>query len=494
MSRVLSLSAISLAAVLAGGCASMAPAYQRPAAPVPEKWPEQGPTGSGYPTDAESAETAVASVAELGWREFFTDPQLQQLIGLALENNRDLRIAALNIEQARAQYRIQRADQLPTLNLGASDAVQRTAATLSESGSGQTSRQYDVNLGATAYELDLFGRVQSLEEQALEDYLATTEARRSTQISLIAEVANAYLTLAADSEQLQLAQETLSSQRESYALTQRSFEMGVASELDLRQAQTSVDAARVDSADFSSRVAQDRNALALLLGTSVPATVAPAELTTLNVIRQTVPVGLPAEVLLQRPDILQAEHSLQAGNANIGAARAAFFPSITLTALAGTASNNLSALFDSGSGSWRFIPQVTLPIFDRGRNEANLAVAETGRDILLAQYEQSIQTAFREVADALALRGTIDAQIAAQQSLTEATEASYRLSDARYRQGVDSYLSVLDSQRSLYNAQQDLIATRLARASNLVTLYKVLGGGWQETGTISERTSLAAAG
>ena len=492
MSRVISLSTIALAAVLAGGCASMAPAYQRPAAPVPEEWP----TGSGSPNGDEATETAVAqaaSVAELGWREFFTDPQLQQLIELALENNRDLRIAALNIEQARAQYRIQRADQYPTIILGASDSVQRTTATLSESGSGETSRQYDVNLGATAYELDLFGRVQSLEDQALQDYLATTEARRSTQISLIAEVANAYLTLAADSERLRLAQETLASQRESYALTQRSFEMGVASELDLRQAQTSVDAARVDSADFTSRVAQDRNALALLLGTSVPATATSDELTTLNVTRQTVPVGLPAEVLLQRPDILQAEHSLQAGNANIGAARAAFFPSITLTALAGTASNNLSALFDSGSGSWRFIPQVTLPIFDRGRNEANLAVAESERDILLAQYEQSIQTAFREVADALALRGTIDAQIAAQQSLTEATEASYRLSDARYRQGVDSYLSVLDSQRSLYSAQQDLIATRLARASNLVTLYKVLGGGWQETGTVSEQTSLAAA-
>lgn len=471
MRRALSLAAAGITLVFAGGCMSLAPQYQRPEAPVAQTWPE----GAAYPGQSAPG----PAVADLDWRTFFTDARLQQLIAQALDHNRDLRVAALNIEQARAQYRIQRAGLYPAIDANASTTTERIPETLSTTGRSHTDHTYEANLGTSAWELDFFGRIRSLKDQALEQYLATTEARRSTQISLVAEVANAWLTLAADRERLQLARETLDSQRRSYALTQRSFEVGVSSELDLRRAQTSVDSARVDIATYTTQVAQDRNALTLLTGAPVADDALASALTAFTSETPGVPAGLPADVLLRRPDILQAEHALRAANANIGAARAAFFPSIQLTAHTGTASTSLSDLFTASSASWSFIPKITLPIFNAGSNRANLDAARIERDIRVAQYEQAIQTAFREVADALALRGTIDEQLSARQSLTDATATSYRLSDARYRQGIDSYLGVLDAQRSLYSAQQALIGTRLAQAANLVTLYKVLGGGWQ---------------
>jgi multidrug efflux system outer membrane protein len=418
--------------------------------------------------------------AATAWRDYFSDAKLQKLIQLALDNNRDLRVAALNIEKARAQYQIQRSELFPSINASGSGTAKRTPASLSGTGQPVISHSYSAGLGFAAYELDFFGRVRSLKDAALEQYLATTEARDSTQISLIAEVASAYLTLGADHERLQLAKDTLTSQQASFGLTQRSFELGVASELDVRQAQTSVETARVDVARFTGQVAQDENALALLVGTAVPQDLQPVAAVDTVTAVEDIPSDIPSEVLQRRPDIQQAEHLLKSANANIGAARAAFFPSITLTGSAGAASARLSDLFKAGSGAWSFIPQVNLPIFDGGRNLANLDVAKADEKIAVAQYEKSIQSAFREVADALATRGTIGDQLTAQQALVDATKRSYTLSDARYRKGVDSYLNVLDAQRSLYGAQQNLITIRLARQANLVTLYKVFGGGWQQ--------------
>jgi multidrug efflux system outer membrane protein len=483
MNRAMNKTLISLAiAALLGGCASMAPDYQRPQAPVAAEWGSEAAKGD-------------LRVSDIGWREFFVDDKLRKLIAIALENNRDLRVAALNIEKARAEYRIERADLFPTVNAGGSATIQHngsgsssgssnsTSGTTTGSSSGSnsgTSRSYRANIGFSAYELDFFGRIRSLNDQALQLYFATEEARRSTQISLVAEVANAWLTLAADRERLRLAQNTFSSQKESYNLTKRRFELGVASELDVRQAQTTMDTAQVDVARYTALVRQDDNALTLLLGAPLPQDLRPEgdkiEVTALAEL----PTGIPSEVLQRRPDVLQAEHQLRAANANIGAARAAFFPTISLTASVGTASSELSGLFGGGSGFWTFVPQITIPIFNAGRNQANLDVSEVQKDINIAQYEKAIQTAFREVADELALKSTLDEQFAAQKSLVDATDVSYRLSEARFKSGIDSYLTVLDSQRAMYASQQNLITLRLTVLSNQVTLYKVLGGGWSE--------------
>jgi multidrug efflux system outer membrane protein len=472
--KPLSMLTLALAAAL-GGC-SLMPAYQRPAAPIPAAYPlARGGDAAAYPA------TSAAIAADIGWRDFLADPRLQQLVSLALDNNRDLRVAVLNIEQSRAQYRIQDAASLPTVNASGSGSTSRSPADLSTTGQAGISRQYSATLGFSAYELDLFGRVRSLEAQALQQFLATEEARRSTQISLVAEVANDYLTLAADQERLKLAQRTLQSQSDSYGLTQRKVELGVASDLELRQAQTTVESARVDMARYTSQIAQDRNALALVVGTTVPDDLLPTGLDDAVAAlgnRGDLPAGLPSTLLQRRPDVLQAEHQLQAANANIGAARAAFYPRISLTANAGTASSSLSGLFKAGSGSWTFAPQINLPIFDGGSNRANLDLATISRDIYVAQYEKAIQTAFREVADGLAQRENLQPQLDAQTALVKASAESYRLSEARFQRGVDSYLQLLDAQRSLYSAQQNLIGTQLTRISNLVTLYKVLGGGW----------------
>jgi multidrug efflux system outer membrane protein len=463
---------LALAAFLwLSGCATMAPKYSRPESPVPGAWPE-GP--SYKETTGKKPEKAVANIP---WKEFFLDPHLRELIGLALNNNRDLRVAVLNIERSRAQYQIQRSDLFPKIDAVADGDFERVPKAFSGTGKSETVQQLSVGLGLSSYELDLFGRIRSLKDQALNQYFATEEARRSIQISLVAQVASTYLDLAADMEWQKLAQDTLVNQQDYYRLVKSRFDAGVASALDLHQAQTSVDTARVDIARFMAVAAQDENALNLVVGAPVPAGLLPQALSeTLTALKDITP-GLPSDVLLSRPDILQAEDLLKGANANIGAARAAFFPRITLVSAVGLGSDDLAGLFKPGSFAWKFAPQISLPIFNAGSNRANLKVAQVDKDIAVADYEKAIQNAFREVADSLAERGTIDEQVAAQQSLTDATAQSYRLSQARYEKGVDSYLNVLDSQRSLYAAQQNLIGAHLARLTNMVTLYKALGGG-----------------
>lgn len=453
-----------LSAAVLCACASMAPDYQRPALPVPDAF-----------AAADTVAANAAPASEIGWREFFSDPKLRDVIDAALANNRDLRVAALNIERARGLYGIREADALPTVTAGASGIAQRVPATLSVNDRATVSRQYSVALGVSAYELDLFGRVRSLRDAALQQYLASEDARRATQIGLVAEVASAYLQLAADRQRLELARATLASQRSSYDLIRRRFELGVSSDLDVRQAQTTVDSARADVARFTGFVAADRNALALLAGTPIRDEWLPRDRVAPTLIE--LPGGLPSEVLLRRPDVVEAERQLQAANANIGAARAAFYPSISLTASAGTASAALSDLFKGGSGTWAFIPQISLPIFDHGRNRAGLQVAEAERDIRVADYERAIQVAFREVADALGFRTTLAEQLQAQTDLVGAAEQAHRLSRARYDSGVDDYLGVLDAQRALYAARQARIGAELEQQLNLVTLYRALGGG-----------------
>ncbi|MBX3683449.1 MAG: AdeC/AdeK/OprM family multidrug efflux complex outer membrane factor [Rhodocyclaceae bacterium] len=460
-------STIIFSALLAGACTTLTPDYERPAAPVPTSFP-------GVTADSEAR-----AVADIAWRDYFADPRLRELIELALANNRDLRISTLNIEQARAQYRIQRADRFPAINAGIGETTTRTPGDLTTSGNATISRQYSANLGLSAWELDFFGRVRSLSEQALETYLGTEEARRSAQLSLVAEVATAWLTLAADRELRDLAQNTFETQQKSLSLTRKSFEAGASSALDLRQAETTMQRARADAALYTAQVARDENALALLAGTPVPATLLPEKLVDAVSALAELPAGVPSSVLARRPDVLQAERQLRAANASIGAARAAFFPRITLTASAGTASSTLDGLFGSGSRNWSFSPQLSLPIFNAGALRASLDVAEVQRDINVATYEKTIQSAFREVADGLADRATLAEQLDAERRLVAASEETFRLSEARYRNGIDSYLGLLDAQRSLYSAQQELIGVRLSEASNRVTLYKVLGGGWK---------------
>jgi multidrug efflux system outer membrane protein len=452
------------------GC-TMAPDYTRPVPPVPPGWP----TGPAY--EEASGTPAGQDAAGMDWREFYTDERLQKVIGIALDNNRDLRVAALNIEKARALYQIQRAELFPAVNaLGTVDNQRVPADIARELGEAMNVQQYGVVLGVTSWEIDFFGRIRSLKERALEQYLATEHALRSARISLAGEVANAYLTLAADRENLKLSQSTLEAQQATYRLIQRRYELGTSSELDLRQAQTRVDAARVDRARYTRQVALDENALNLLAGSPVPAELLPGDLKAVGEPKD-VAAGLSSVILLSRPDILQAESLLKGANANIGAARAAFFPRVTLTGTSGTTSDDLAGLFKAGANTWTFTPQIILPIFDAGSRWAGLKGAKAEHGIYLAQYEKAIQVAFREVADALALRGTVGTQMAAQESLVQASAETYRLSNARYERGIDSYLGVLDAQRSLYAAQQGLVAVRLARLANRVTLYKVLGGG-----------------
>lgn len=461
-----------LLTTLLGGCSFM-PEHLRPDFPSAAAWP----SGDAY--RAETADAAPAKLAtETGWQEFFKSAPLQKLIGASLENNRDLRVAALNVEAARAAYRVQRADLLPTVNAGAGMSRQGTPENANSSGRDSVSSQYTANVATTAFELDVFGRIRSLNEVALQQYLATEEARKAVQIALVAEVANAYLTLLADAKLLRLTEETLTAQQESFELIQRSFDAGIGSQLDVSQARTSVETARTNLAQYKRLVAQDKNALILLVGTP------DIELGSVNetlddaLILENLPVGLPSDILLTRPDIAQAEYALKAASANIGAARAAFFPRISLTGSLGLASDSLSDLFKSGSAlAWSFAPQVTVPIFEAGRNVANLDVAKAQQKIAVAQYEKAIQTAFREVADELAARGTYGDQLQAQSALVAATQNAYDLSNLRYKQGVDSYLNVLDAQRSLYTAQQGEIQVQQQRLSNLVTLYKALGGG-----------------
>jgi outer membrane protein, multidrug efflux system len=462
------LTALGLACALAAplaGC-TMAPKYERPSPALPADWT----SGTATPSQAN------ATLAD--WRQVIVDEPMKRVVELALANNRDLRVAALRIEKTQAQYRIARADLLPRIDASAGADMKRTPARLTGTGFAATTRAYSVGLGFSSFELDLFGRIQSLKDAALEQYLATEAAHKSVELSLVAEVATAYMTLAADREQLTLAQEILATEQDSYEVIRQRFEFGVANELDLSRAQTTVDTARLQVAKYTAQVTADENLLAVLAGVPLSPELLPAKSLAEVAPLAPVPAGLPSEVLARRPDVLSAEHQLKSANANIGAARARHFPSISITGAIGTASNEINGLFTSGAGLWAFAPQISLPIFNAGAISAGVKVAEADRDILVAQYEKTVQTAFREVSDCLALGASLASQLEAQRSLTSATGKSYELSGLRYDSGVDSFLSKLDAQRSYASARQNLVSVRLSRRNNVLTLYKALGGGW----------------
>ncbi|MFG0632035.1 efflux transporter outer membrane subunit [Pseudomonas sp. xss_2] len=459
-----------LAAVMTGCSSTLAPVYQRPASPVTNAWPDDSSTPLPATLSGQPAQK---------WQDIFADPKLCEVIDLALENNRDLRIAVLNIEKARSQYQIQRSELMPDIGLGVSGNSSRVPSSISSTGSGYTSHVYEVDLGITSWELDLFGRIRSLEDQALHEYMATQAAQRAARLGLIAQTAVAYIQLAADTEQLNVARETARSRLEAYDLQNQLQQIGSASELELRQAQAELDAARDDVLAWESAAATDRNALELVVGTPLPTTLQPTESLESMLAVRDLPAGLPSDLLRSRPDILGAEEALMAAEANIGAARAAFFPSISLTGGFGRASDSLNDLFSGANRTWSILPQINVPIFTGGRLKAGLAVSKVDRDIAVATYERSIQSAFKEVADALAIRSRIDGRLSAQQGRVEAASQAYALVKQRYDSGVASYLEVLDVQRTLYSAQQTWISTRLARQANLITLFKALGGDWQ---------------
>lgn len=452
--RFFSLGALAAAALIAG--CSMTPTLERPVAPIPATFPGQ-------------VASVTATGPVLAWDSFVTDARLRELVALALKNNRDLRVATLNIEQVRAQYQVRRADQVPTVNASVAGNRQPTA-------SGDISSTYTAGLAMSSWELDFFGRVASLKDAALAQFLASEEAQRAVQTSLVASVASSWLTLQTDEALLALTQRTLATREDSLRLTKLRFDNGATSALDLRQAESLTAAARSTLAQQRRAIALDLNALTLLVGQEVPANLLPGAGDVAPF--QAVPEGLPSELLTRRADIRQAEQLMVAANANIGAARAAFFPRISLTASVGTVSNELSGLFKDGSWGFSLAPQALLPIFDLGRNQANLDSARAARDIAIAQYEKAIQTAFREVADALAGRATLGEQLAAQEAQAQAEAERFRLAELRYRNGVASYLDVLDAQRALFSTQQALAQTRLAQQQNQVALYKALGGGY----------------
>ncbi|HET9208491.1 MAG TPA: efflux transporter outer membrane subunit [Burkholderiaceae bacterium] len=454
---------LPLWAVLLAGCASMAPPYERPPLPVAERFPMA------------SADAGGTAAAELDWRQVFTDPRQQRLIELALQNNRDLRIAALNVEQAQARWQIQHASLWPTVNAGIGGSRQALP-------NGNSTTVYSAGLIVTAYEIDFFGRLRSLSEAAQAQALSAEEGRRATQIALVSSVAAVHLSLLADDELLKLTQQTLDTRIESLRLTQLRFDNGAASELDLRLAQSVVASARAAIAQVQRTRSFDQNLLALLVGAPLPADV-PGGAATLAELPTfpTLPVGLPASVLQRRPDILASEQQLIAANFNIGAARAAYFPQVSITASAGRVSSDFSGLFSGGSWGWSVAPQALLTLFDSGRNRATNRLAEANRDAALAQYDKAVQTAFREVADALAGRDTLSEEAFQLQETAKAEGARFRLVDLRHRNGVASSLDLLDAQRSLFTTQTLALQSRLAQAQNQVVLYKVLGGGWADT-------------
>lgn len=465
---VRNLIAVAVIAVALAGC-SLAPTYRRPEPAIAPSWP----AGDAYLRASE------ATLPRIGYRDIFLDPALRALIERALANNQDLKIALANVGYARGQLRVQRAQLLPRIDGSAGVTVGDVGSarsTASGSTDGGTSASYDVGIGITAFELDLFGRVRSLSAAALQDYLASEAAVRAARVTLIAEVANAYLTLAADRTLLAIARDTVTTAARSVELTRSRLEGGVAPRSDVRQAETVLAQARADVASLTTLVAQDRNALELLVGTPLGGVDSAAAIDDVDRLLTELPAGLDSNILLRRPDVLEAEYRLRSANAVIGAARAAFFPQISLTATAGLASKTLASLFSSGAFAWSIQPSALVPIFDAGVNRGNLESARAVRDSAIAQYQKAIQTAFREVADALARRGTIGAQFDAQAQLEAAALDSYQLAEARYRAGVDSFLSSLDAQRTLYSARRALASTKLIRATNLVELYRALGG------------------
>lgn len=492
--------ALTFAAGLTLAGCNLAPKYVRPELSVPVATPA-GPAYAA--TDAAGA----IMPADTAWEAFFTDDRLRRVIRTALDNNRDLRVSVANVAQARAQYRVQRADLFPTLAANGGATYQKspfgvvgggtgggtggTGGTGGGTGGGAVSSGradiYTANVGVSAWEIDLFGRVRNLTQAQQEQYFAAEENRNAAQVSLIAEIATQWLTMAADQDRLKIARDTERAFGQTVKLTQDRFRIGIASELEVRQASTSYDQARSDIAEATTLIAQDQNALNLLAGTSLTADMLPARLEETSPTLENLPANLPSEVLLRRPDIASAEHQLVAANANIGAARAAFFPNISLTAAFGTISLGLSNLFGSGTQNWSVAPSVSQTLFDFGRNKGNLRYAQATRDAAVATYEKSIQTGFREVADALARRGTIGAQLQAQTSLRDNAAGAFKLSELRFRAGIDTFLNTLDSQRSLYTAQQSLLAARLTRDSNSVELYRALGGGVTTTASSDAR-------
>jgi multidrug efflux system outer membrane protein len=467
-----------LAAALALSGCTMIPKYERPAAPVATQYP--GVT-----------QTNESRAADIGWQNVFADERLKQLIGLALTNNLDLRVAVLNVEQSRAQYRITRSASFPTVQGSGSFTRSYTgypstslggsggSTTTMSSAAGMTSDQWSASLGTTSYEVDLFGHVRSLNRQALEKFFATAEAKRDAQITLVSEVATEYFTLRQAEQQLQLAQQTLKAVQDSYDLNKATFDAGASTELDLRTAEGQVQTAKINVLTYQRQQAQAENYLALLLGQPLPTNLpAPRSFNDTNLVAD-VPAGLPSELVQRRPDILEAEHTLKAANANVGAARAAFFPTITLTASAGSTSSQLSQLFGTGTGFWSFSPQVTLPIFTGGQNRADLDSAKIATRIDVADYQKAIQTAFREVADALIAISTYADQIQAESVAINAEQVRYDLSNLRYRQGEDTYLNVLSAQQDLYSAQQGLLQAQYNKIAGQISLYQALGGGWK---------------
>ncbi len=466
------LAAATLAAL--AGC-SFAPKFEQPVAPVPTM------VGDAEPAQGQGATPVPDTAFKLdGWRQVFIDPQLQRLIETGLEHNRDQREAVLNVEAARAQYRIQRSPLLPQVGVYGEGARQRTPADLSPTGQTTTLGQYAAG-GMASYELDFFGRLRGMSTEARERYLATEAARRSAHISLVSEIAGAWLAWVIDSQLLELAQQTEQTRERTVELVERQYQVGIATQLDLSQAKGALHDARSSTAEFDRLVEQDRNVLQLLTGSADVLDLGQAPRTVDGLVHVAgVPAGLPSSVLLNRPDVVAAEHEIRAANGNIGAARAAFFPRIVLTGTAGTASADLSGLFSGGSGAWSFLPRLDLPIFDFGNRRANLDLAHVQRDIRINRYERAIQVGFREVADALVARSRYLRQLDALEDLVEEAERTHGLSVQRYEMGVDSFLQVLDAQRTLFNARQALLGTRLQQQLNLVQLYRSLGGGWLE--------------
>jgi multidrug efflux system outer membrane protein len=479
---------VLLLLLIASGC-SLQPVYERPYAHIAGRYP----SGAPYKTAHGDQGSTTQPAGDIGWGDFLRDARLQRLVEIALANNRDLRIVVLNVEQVRAQYRIQRAALYPQVGGAASAARSRTPSSIASSGQATTSQSYEVGVSAS-WEIDFFGRVRSLSDAALQQYFATAYARQAAEILLVSQVADQYLTLLAFDEQLQVTKETAATARASFDIVKLQFDTGTGTELALRQAQTVVEQARANYAAQLRGRAQAENALVLLIGEPLPADLPPAVRLGAQQILADIPEGLPSDLLTRRPDILQAEAALRGENANIGAARAAFFPSISLTGNLGTASASLAGLFGGSSAIWSLIPSLTVPIFNAGALSANLDVAKVRKDIGIAEYEKAIQTAFREVSDGLASRGTFDDQLAATERNAAAQERSLELADFRYRNGVDNYLAVLTAQTGYYNAQLSVVDTRLQRLTNLVNLYRALGGGWlQKTGDMPRRVDAAVA-
>jgi multidrug efflux system outer membrane protein len=491
---------VSALATALAGC-TLVPSYHRPPSPVANRWRADAPAGSS--AAAPGASTTGMPAADIGWQEFFTDPRLERLVAIALENNRNLRIAVLNIEASQAELRIQRAPLFPSISATGAGLIEKLPrnggfapgagggglGTSLAATPGATLHEYSAGLGFSSYLLDLFGRERSLTHEAFERYLAQRYTRRSVEISLVSEVASDYFTLLADQALVKLSGDALRSDEESYAITKAMYDHDRTTLLALRQSESAVDGARASLAQYRGQLAKDTHALVLVLGEPIPKDLPAGETIEREGLLEQVPAGLPSELIARRPDILSAEHALEAANANIGAARAAFFPSIELTASGGTASSSLSNLFAKGTGTWAFAPTVNLPIFTGGENRANLDLAHIEKNIAVAKYELAIQTAFREASDALAARGTDRDQLEAQQALASADADAYRLADMRFRAGIDSYLPTLTAQLSLYSARQQLITLRQADLTNEVTLYEALGGGWKRRMEVARNDS-----